>query len=55
MRLFGQDLALIDTKIAKLWFLLDKISLNEWISLKFIRYMTMNKIHVQKRGYRSFS
>lgn len=33
-----------------------KLSLNEWISLKFIQYMTINKRHVElekKRGYAS--
>ena len=40
-------------KIANVWFQLSKLSLSEWVSLKFTLYMTINKIQVEfeKGGY----
>ena len=41
MHQFGQELRpLIDVKIAKFWFPLNNLTLNEWISLKIIWYMS---------------
>ena len=56
MRQSDQELRpLLDTKSRKILVPLNELSLNVWISLKFIWFMTINKIQVEfeKGGYAS--